>query len=214
VAHRSRLALGTRLRYSSSYRIANACPGEPVEALKLATLDDLLQSPDERVELIDGEIVRRPMPRPSHGRAQGNTREELGPFNRRAGPDGWWILTEASVAYEPHQCPTHDLAGWRKSRLPALPGGPIDLPPDWVCEIVSPGHERKDTQQIPLLIQRHRVPYYWLIWPEEGKLVAHRLDGGRYRVVVTLDHRRPARVPPFEEIELDLGYILNGEPAS
>jgi Uma2 family endonuclease len=26
-----------------------------------------------------------------------------------------------------------------------LPKSVIDLPPDWVCEIVSPGHEKKDT---------------------------------------------------------------------
>ena len=34
-----------------------------MEALKLKTLDDLFLSPDERVELIGGEIVRRPMAR-------------------------------------------------------------------------------------------------------------------------------------------------------
>jgi Uma2 family endonuclease len=183
-----------------------------MEAVKLATIDDLLLNPDEDMELINGEIVRRPMTRPLHGRAQGNTREELGPFNRRGGPNGWWIITEASVAYEPNECPSHDLAGWHKSRLPALPEGLIDLPPDWVCEIVSPGHERKDTLQIPLLLQRHQVPFYWLIWPEERKLVAHRLDSGTYRVIATLDHRRYARVPPFDEIALDLGYILDGVP--
>lgn len=98
-----------------------------MEALKLATLDDLLLSPDEPCELISGEIVRRPITRPPHARAQGNAREELGPFNRRAGPDGWWILTEASIAYEPHECPSHDLAGWRKSRLPTFDEVELDL---------------------------------------------------------------------------------------
>ena len=41
-----------------------------MEALKLKTLDDLLLEPDERVELIDGEIVRRPMARSEHGIVQ------------------------------------------------------------------------------------------------------------------------------------------------
>jgi Uma2 family endonuclease len=183
-----------------------------MQAIQLATIHDLLLSPEERVELINGEIVRRPMPRPEHGRTQGNAREELGPFNRRTGPDGWWIITEASVAYETHQCPTHDLAGWRRSRLSQLPAGPIDLTPDWVCEIVSPGHEQKDTRDIPLLLQRHGVPVYWLIWPEKRKLVAHRLVDGSYHVIAALDHRQPARIPPFDEMSLDLGYILAGEP--
>ncbi len=179
-----------------------------MEARKRQTTADLLASPEERVELIDGEIVRRPMARAEHGVVQGNTREELGPFNRKSGPGGWWILTEVSVAYELHQCPSHDLAGWRKERMPERPSGDIELAPDWVCEIVSPGHERKDTLTLFLLLQRHRVPFYWLIWPEDRTLVAYGLDGDHYRVIATLSEPARVRVPPFEEIEIDLAYIL------
>ena len=88
------------------------------------------------------------------------------------------------------------------------PRGVIDLRPDWVCEIVSPGHERKDTLTLFLLLQRHRVPYYWLIWPEERVLIAHALDGAGYRVVAAVSDQPRARIPPFEEVELDLAYIL------
>ncbi len=38
-----------------------------MEALQLKTLGDLLVSEDERFELINGEIVRRPMARSEHG---------------------------------------------------------------------------------------------------------------------------------------------------
>jgi hypothetical protein len=69
-----------------------------MEATKLKTLDDLLASQDERVELIGGEIVRRPMARSEHGMVQGGTRSELAPFTRKSGPGGWWIITEVSVA--------------------------------------------------------------------------------------------------------------------
>jgi Uma2 family endonuclease len=183
-----------------------------MEALKLKTLEDLLASPEERVELINGEIVRRPMARADHGLAQHRTSVELGPFDRPTGPTGWWILTEISVAYEPHQCPTHDLAGWRKERMPERPRGIVELAPDWVCEIVSPGHERKDTLTLFLLLQRHRVPYYWLIWPEERTLIAHQLDGEGYRVIASIanpsaDQAR-ARIPPFDSVAIDLAYIL------
>jgi Uma2 family endonuclease len=183
-----------------------------MEALKLKTLDDLIASPEERVELIDGEIVRRPMGRADHGVVQYRTSVELGPFDRPTGPTGWWILTEVSVAYEPHQCPAHDLAGWRKERMPERPRGIVELAPDWVCEIVSPVHERKDTLTLFLLLQRHRAPYYWLIWPEERTLIAHRLDGEGYRVVATVSQptaeQARARIPPFDSVELDLAYIL------
>ena len=108
-----------------------------MEAHKLSTITDLLESPEERVELIDGEIVRRPMARAEHGVVQGNAREELGPFSRKSGPGGWWIITEVSVNYELHQCPSHDLAGWRKERMPERPRGVIELAPDWALGRVS-----------------------------------------------------------------------------
>ena len=85
-----------------------------MEARQLKTIDDLLLSNDERVELIGGEIVQRPMVRFQHGMVQGNARAELDALTRSSGPGGWWIATEVSVAYEAHECPSHDLAGWRK----------------------------------------------------------------------------------------------------
>ena len=179
-----------------------------MEALKLKTLEDLLTWPEDRVELIDGEIVRRPMARSDHGLCQSNAIAELSPVTRRGGPGGWWLITEVSVSYERHQCPSHDIAGWRKERLPRRPTGVIDTSPDWVCEIVSPGHERKDTLTLFALLQRHRVPQYWLIWPEQRALVAYVLDGDAYRVSRLLLDESKARIPPFEELELDLDYIL------
>ena len=179
-----------------------------MEARKLNTIDDLLASPDERVELIDGDIVRRPMARSEHGVVQYRASIELGPFDRRSGPGGWWIITEVSVDYEPHQCPVHDIAGWRKERMPNRPTGIIEIVPDWVCEIVSPGHERKDTLQNFLLLQRKRVPFYWIVWPEDRVLIAYALDAANYRVVATISGETSARIPPFEAVELDLAYIL------
>jgi hypothetical protein len=86
-----------------------------MEARKPATVADLLACPDERVELIGGEIVRRPMACGEHAMVQGATHDELRRFQRNDGPGGWWIGTEISVAYEAHECPSHDLAGWRRS---------------------------------------------------------------------------------------------------
>ncbi|WP_366931553.1 Uma2 family endonuclease [Thiocapsa sp.] len=155
-----------------------------MEAHKPATVAELLACPDERVELIGGEIVRRPMARGEHAMVQGATHDELSPFQRKDGPGGWWIATEISVAYVAQECPSHDLAGWRKEPSPKRPRGVVELTPDWVCEIVSPGHERKDTLTLFLPLQRHRVPFYWLIWPESrtlDRLPARRRARPRHR---------------------------------
>jgi len=184
-----------------------------VEAEQLKTVEDLLQSPEERVELINGEIVRRPMARFEHGAIQAGVIEEVSPFKRKHGPGGWWIVTEISVRYNEHQCPSHDLAGWRKERMPNPPTGIVEQLPDWVCEITSPGHERKDLFHHFLLLQRQKVPYYWVISPEDKTLIAYWLNGETYSVVFSaeLDNERnlsKAAVPPFEENPVDLNYIF------
>jgi hypothetical protein len=98
-----------------------------MDAVKLKTLADLFDVADERVELIDGEIVQRPMARIEHSFVQSNTVAELDSLRRTAGPGGWWIASEVGVHYSAHQCPTHNLAGWRKERLPERPSGVVEI---------------------------------------------------------------------------------------
>lgn len=184
-----------------------------MEATRLKTIDDLSDSRDERIELIDGEIVRRPMARSEHALAQSGLSDEIQPLKRKDGPGGWWIMTEISVQYSEHQCPCHDLAGWRKERVPKRPTGIMTTRPDWVSEILSPGHERKDLVHHFMLLQRFEVPYYWIISPEDRTVIAYALDGNSYRVAFSAECKyagamERARIPPFEAVAIDLHYVL------
>ncbi len=188
-----------------------------MEAKQLKTIDDLQACPQEHVELIDGEIVKRPMARFEHGLAQSALSEEVRLLRRRRGPGGWWIVTEVSVLYSEHQCPTHDLAGWRKERLAGQPSGVIGIRPDWVCEILSPGHEKKDLFHHFMLLQGTEVPWYWILSPEDKTLIAYALDAGGYRVIASRQCQAAAacnelRIPPFQEVQIDLAYVFGGEP--
>ena len=187
-----------------------------MEAIKLNTVDDLLQSDDERVELINGEIVKRPMARSEHALIQSSLSDEVSLFKRRDGLGGWWIMTEISVKYNEHQCPSHDLAGWRKERVPFRPTGIMSVIPDWVCEIISPRHERKDLFYNFMLLQRSKVMYYWVISPEDKTLIAYGLVDEKYHVTFSVEYGveqdlNKARIPPFEEVEIDLRYVFGGE---
>lgn len=182
-----------------------------VEAEKLQTIDDLeiARVHDERVELINGEIIKRPMARFEHGSVQNEISSELKPCRRKKGPGGWWIASEIDVRYNEHQCPTHDLAGWRKENLPTRPSGVMEMRPDWVCEITSPGHEKKDTFQNFILLQKYKVPYYWIIWPEDKVLMVYKLIEGQYAVIATLENKGKVNIEPFLEIQFDLDYVFN-----
>ncbi|MCF7978354.1 MAG: Uma2 family endonuclease [Chromatiaceae bacterium] len=184
-----------------------------MEAPRFFTTDDLLAwGGDEPVELIDGEIVQRPMSRFEHGQVQTGLIGQSFPLVTQAQPGGWWIVPEISVRYNAHHCPSHDLAGWRKERLPERPVGIMTILSDWVCEILSPGHERKDTVTHFLRLQRAGVPFYWIVAPEERALIAYALDAGSYRTVFTADGAAETvakvRIPPFTELEIDLGLLF------
>ena len=47
----------------------------------------------------------------------------------------------------------------------------------------------KDTVVLPLLLKRHTVPRYWLIWSEERVLVVHPLEECNWPTIVTLKDR-------------------------
>jgi Uma2 family endonuclease len=191
-----------------------------MEAIKLKTVEDLLLSEDERVELINGEIVKRPMSRFEHGQTQTSLSDEVIVFKHKSGPEGWWIITEASVKYSEHQCPSHDLAGWKKERVPDRPTGIAKIKPDWVCEITSPGYERKDVFHNLLLLQDYEVPYYWIISPEDKTLIAYKLINRKYNIIFSMRYEasetgvrifEKVRIEPFEEIKIDLDYVFTGE---
>lgn len=182
-----------------------------MEALKLKDISDLEEAwlEDERLELINGEIVKRPMGRSEHGDVQTEIGGELKVLKRKNGPGGWWIINEISVRYNEHHCPIHDVGGWRKERMPKHPRGVISLTPDWVCEITSPGHEKKDTIDNFIALQRYKVPYYWVIVPEDKALIAYKLVDGKYLAIETIEGGGKVRIEPFTEIEFDLGYIFD-----
>lgn len=186
-----------------------------MEALKLQTVADLLTSSLERIELVNGEIVKRPMARSEHALVQSGLSDEVSPFKRRGGDGGWWIMTEISVRYTESHCPTHDLAGWRKERVPTRPSGIMETLPDWVCEITSPGHERKDLFTHFMALQRYGVPFYWVISPEDKTLIAYQLVGEHYHVVFSLEcgsaeQASAVCIPPFEASGINLGYVFFG----
>ena len=181
-----------------------------MEVRKLKTTDELEEAlkENERLELINGEIIKRPMARFEHGEVQGNLREELGEIRRSGRGGGWWFATEVSVRYNEYNAPCHDIAGWRKERVKQKPSGVVDITPDWVCEIISPGHISKDSVKILNLLKDNKVPYYWIIYPEEKALTVYKYVDGAYTVIASIENQSKVRLEPFTEIEFDLDFVL------
>jgi Uma2 family endonuclease len=115
-----------------------------------ATYEDLKRVPDNMVaEILDGELITTPRPASPHAHAASTIGIDVGgPFSRdtggSGGPGGWWILFEPELHLHGDVL-VPDIAGWRRERMPRLPNvAAFELPPDWVCEVLSPRTARTD----------------------------------------------------------------------
>ena len=179
------------------------------------TVDDLFAAgEDVRAELIHGEVVPKAMGHWPHGASQTALATwAKRRFDRQVGgrwPGGWWISVELHVVYGEHEVFCHDLVGWRRDRLAAMPAARITTRPDWVCEVLSPGHEKRDLVDKLHVLHAAGVPDYWVIDHEERILFLyrHRPDGYVVRSVAADEVIHAA---PFEATELRVALIFGDE---
>src|SRR4051812_37962843 len=136
-------------------------------ARRKATYEDLLALPEHVVgEIVGGELVVSPRPAMPHATGASVLGATLLPpfqFGDGGGPGGWWIFDEPELHLD-EDVVVPDLAGWRRERMPAAPTETfVTLPPDWVCEVLSPKTSRHDrTKKLPIYAHAG-VPHLWLL---------------------------------------------------
>lgn len=177
-------------------------------ARRAASYQDVLNAPPHLVaEIIDGELSLQPRPAPAHAETSFHMAGTLAPLRRRGGdggPGGWRFMDEPELHLD-EQVLVPDMAGWRIERMPKTPRAAfITLPPDWVCEILSPSTARIDRTSKMRIYARHRVQHVWLVDPLSQLLEVYSLAGEFWQRTHALSGSDQQRIPPFEEIELDL----------
>jgi Uma2 family endonuclease len=85
---------------------------------------------------------------------------------------------------------------------------PIEVPPDWACEIGSPSTAARDRVTKRQLHAAAGIPYYWLIDPDARVLEALSLRDGTWVETGAFDETASARIAPFEAIELEVGRLF------
>lgn len=180
-----------------------------------ATYEDLVQVADPLVaELVGGELHASPRPALRHARAGSALGVRIGgPFDAGpSGPGGWWILDEPEL-HLGSDILVPDLAGWRRTRVPAIPDTPAcAIAPDWVCEILSPSTAMLDRTRKLSAYAREGVAHAWLIDPMCRTLEVLRLENGRWTILSTHAGAEIVRAEPFAEIELELSVLWTDPP--
>lgn len=155
-----------------------------------ASYTDLLALPDHVVgEIVEGVLHVRPRPSLRNLRVAGSILGDLsGPFDRgRGGPGGWILLVEPELHLSADVV-VPDLAGWRRERMPEMPDAPYTgIPPNWVCEVLSPSTARFDRGQKLAVYARAGVEHIWLGDPSPQLLEILALNSSDWRIAAIFE---------------------------
>lgn len=175
-----------------------------------ATYADVLAAPPNMVaELFDGVLSTMARPRPRHASFSSGLGVVLGgPFMFGiGGPGGWRIIDEPEL-HLGGDVAVPDIAGWRLERMPKLPETAwFDLPPDWVCEVLSPSTRRLDQGIKREVYARHGIAHLWHVDPEDRLLEVFELTGGKWLLWKTYTDDAEVVAPPFAAVPFQLGVL-------
>jgi putative restriction endonuclease len=76
--------------------------------------------------------------------------------------------------------------------------------PDWICEVVSPSTGAIDRGRKMRIYAREGVGHLWLVDPLLRTIEVFRLREGEWAVAAVHAGDAPARVEPFDALELDV----------
>jgi Uma2 family endonuclease len=100
------------------------------------------------------------------------------------------------------------IAGWRRERMPRLPQTAwFELPPDWVCEILSPGTARVDRVEKLPIYASHRVAHAWLADPDQRTLEIFENRDGHWLLLTVLANDAAVAQPPFDAVTFALDSL-------
>jgi Uma2 family endonuclease len=187
-----------------------------VPTRRRATYQDILDAPEHKVaEIIDGELRLSPRPAGAATSVGSVLGAELyAPFGRgRGGPGGWIILDEPEL-HLGEDVLIPDLAGWRRERMPVVENvAGFTLPPDWICEVLSPSTERTDRAEKLPIYASVGVGHAWLVHPRHRTVEVLRLHDGKWLTLAVHRDDQIVRAEPFDAIEIDLANLWADLPS-
>jgi Uma2 family endonuclease len=169
-----------------------------------------LEVPPHRVaEIIRGGLVTHPRPAVAQASAATALLSELfAPFRRGKGGSGGWIILLEPELHLGADILVPDITGWRREHLPTLPNGAwIAQPPDWVCEMLSPGTAATDRADKLPIYAEHGIAHACLVDPLARTLEVLKSSTQHWSLLGT--YRDDARVcaEPLDAIELELAVL-------
>jgi len=166
----------------------------------------LPEDPDRiRYELARGEVVVSPSPNLDHAFCNTNLIVLLVPHVRdqKLGV----IIPDTDTYFGPEDVRRPDIMFFSTARAHFVGEQYLEGPPDLAIEILSPSNKHVDRGDKFKLYRDSGVIYYWLFDPMLKTVEGYRLDGNEYVPTIMAKDSDRVRIPPFEDLEINLAEI-------
>ncbi len=189
-------------------------------AARIPTFDELYGQIEALPEGVTGEIlepgVLRTMARPGgrHRFAGWRVRRALQASDLAEGGSGWWFEVEAEIKVPGGLLAVPDLSGWRVSEEPTFVDvNPIEVLPDFCCEILSRTTARDDRRLKLPLFARSGVGWSWIVDPDLCTVEVYQTIEALAALMLVAKDDDVLVLPPFEG-EIDVGRFWKGRAAA
>lgn len=167
-------------------------------------------------EILFGNLYAQPTPARRHSIAATRLGGIIGhSFDfGDSGPGGRIFDIEPELHLGPHVL-VPDAAGWKAPRFTETDDGPwYEVPPDRICEILSPSTAHCDRADKMRIYATYQVNHVWLVDPAARLLeVYERRDVNWLRTHSFADDE-DVSAPPFDAISFPLGRLWPFDPPS
>lgn len=184
---------------------------------KLATYADIEALPPNMVgEIIFGSLYAQPRPARRHSMAATRLGGIIGhSFDfGDSGPGGWVFIIEPELHLGPHVL-VPDVAGWKVPRFTETEEGPwYEVPPDWICEILSPSTAKRDRADKMRIYSIYQVSHVWLLDPAVRLLEVYERRDANWLRTHSFADTEDVKAPPFEALTFSLGCLWPFDPPS
>ena len=169
---------------------------------------------NDRVEIHRGELRATTTPTANHNLVANRLQFRLSREFSDRGVEGWHFVTATDIdlCIEPEEVRAPDIAGYRLERWAESWGDevPIPAPPNWLCEVWSPGNSLDDREVLlDAYYAASEIEALWTIDRAATSLKVFVRDAARWRRTLVVEDMDVAfRAPPFPTIELTLRELL------
>jgi Uma2 family endonuclease len=199
------------LERMSSPNVPDTIPGGKI----LLGYDDFWSVPDDgnRYEILDGEMFVTPLPSLRHQTVSARLHHVLSDYAKRRDL-GVVIAAPVGVILGEHRQVQPDLLVIRKENYGLINSKEIVGPPDLVIEILSPTTVRRDRLQKATLYAASKIPYYWIVDPQNETIEEYRLEQDMYILIKKCGGSESIESKAFADLTLSLDTLFDWKDLS